>query len=251
MAALQTDYLSIPARQILPLYWNMNIKDEDSKNALDYLKSWDYKMLPNSIAAGIYNELESQLKSAITNLKIPPKAQPYITLQVKRMIDFLTLPDGDFGDNALEGRDLILRQALKNSVHVLEDKFGSDMNRWQYGQEKYKHIILKHPLSNAVSSAIRSKINVGPAVRGGYSNTVNSTGGLDNQPSGGSFRMIVDAVDWDHCLATNTPGQNGNPEHPHYKNLFELWAKDSFFPLFYSRTKVLSVEDYRTLLIPE
>jgi len=251
MVELQTDYLSIPARQLIPLYHGITSDNELAMKALEYLQKWDYKMTPNSIAAGIYNELEAQLKKSISKLKIPTEAQPYIRLQVKKMIESLILPDGDFGEDPITERDRILIVALENATQVLIGKLGTDMSTWQYGQEDYKHILLKHPLSNAVNPSLRSKLDVGPAPRGGYSNTVNSTGGLDNQPSGGSFRMIVDAANWDYCLATNTPGQNGDPDHPHYRNLFDLWAKDAFFPLFYSKSKVKSVESYTTLLVPE
>jgi penicillin amidase len=250
MAALQTDYLSIPARQIVPLYKGLSSDDAMVTRAIEYLRSWDYNLEPNSIGAGIYNELERQLKINVVDLKVPKEAQPYISWQIKRVIEFLILPDGDFGVDPIDGRNEVLLSALKSATEILSKRVGPEMNEWQYGQEKYKHILLKHPLSNAVNPSLRSMLDVGPAPRGGNSYTVNSTGGLDNQPSGGSFRMIVDAVDWDHCLATNTPGQNGNPEHPHYRNLFDLWAKDAFFPLFYSRSKVMSVEDYRTFLFP-
>ena len=63
--------------------------------------------------------------------------------------------------------------------------------------------------------------------------------------------MISDTYDWDHSLATNNPGQNGNPGHPHYKNLFELWGQDRYFPLFYSKKKVESVTYNKWILDPK
>lgn len=250
MAALQTDYLSIPARQIIPLYSKLFSTSKRTNKALDYLLDWDCHMTRSSVAAGIYNELERQLKQAVVKLKVHDREHISISLQTKRLIDLLYLPDGDFGVDPISGRDQILLDALHLTLDALEAKFGKDMERWHYGQAAYKHVLLKHPLSNAVSHATRANLNVGPYPRGGYSNTVNSTGGLDNQPSGASFRIIVDAVDWNQCLASNTPGQNGNPSHPHYKNLFELWARDQFFPLFYSKDKVESVLFNRLLLHP-
>jgi penicillin amidase len=53
--------------------------------------------------------------------------------------------------------------------------------------------------------------------------------------------MIVNTGDWDAAVGTNAPGQSGNPESPFYSNLFEPWAKDQYFPVFYSRTKIDSV----------
>jgi penicillin amidase len=36
----------------------------------------------------------------------------------------------------------------------------------------------------------------------------------------------------------NNPGQSGDPDSPFYKNLFEDWANDRFFPVVYSRHRV-------------
>ena len=96
-------------------------------------------------------------------------------------------------------------------------------------------------MSAAVTPDIRQKLEVGPAPRGGNAYTVNMTSSNMNQRSGGSFKIISDTGNWDRTLATNTPGQNGNPDHPHYRNLFDLWARDQYFPLFYSREKVEGV----------
>jgi penicillin amidase len=48
----------------------------------------------------------------------------------------------------------------------------------------------------------------------------------------------------------NTPGQVGDPDHPLYANLFELWANDQVFPAFYSRGKIESVLFERLELRP-
>ena len=68
-----------------------------------------------------------------------------------------------------------------------------------------------------------------------------ATGGGDNQLSGGSFKVIVDTEDWDHAVGLNNPGQSGDVNDPHYRDLFELWARGKYFPIFYSRGKVESV----------
>ena len=60
-----------------------------------------------------------------------------------------------------------------------------------------------------------------------------------NQRSGGSFRVVINTKDWDNSFATNSPGQSGNPKSEFYKNLYEDWANDKFFPLLYSKNKIL------------
>jgi penicillin amidase len=48
----------------------------------------------------------------------------------------------------------------------------------------------------------------------------------------------------------NNPGQSGDPDSPHYRDLFDLWARGKYFPVFYSRTKIDSVTEGVTMLHP-
>ena len=50
-------------------------------------------------------------------------------------------------------------------------------------------------------------------------------GAGDNQAAGGSLKIIADTDDWDNSVGINTPGQSGDPDSPHYRDLFELWAR--------------------------
>ena len=75
--------------------------------------------------------------------------------------------------------------------------------------------------------------------RGGDGFTPGSTSSNLNQRSGGSFRVVINTKDWDKSFATNSPGQSGDPNSKFYKNLYEDWANDKFFPLLFSKSKVL------------
>ncbi|PHN01813.1 penicillin acylase family protein [Flavilitoribacter nigricans] len=241
MARLQTDYLSIPSRELLPLLKRVPITDPELNRAMDYLRDWDHVLAANSVAAGIYNEWERQLKDAVTEKMVPARAREYLSPQLRLIIQWLYAPDGNWGDDPLRARDEILVTSLRRAVRSLKLRLGNDMSKWQYGQPNYKHIVLQHPFGMAVKDEVRAKLEVGPVPRGGNGYTVNSTSNNDNQSSGGSFRMLIDTGDWDYSLGTNNPGQAGNPDDVHYRNLFDIWAKDQYFPVFYSRAKVESV----------
>lgn len=53
--------------------------------------------------------------------------------------------------------------------------------------------------------------------------------------------MIANTGGWDAAVGTNGPGQSGNPESPFHSNLFEPWANDQHFLVYYSRRKVDAV----------
>lgn len=256
-AALQADYLSGTARTLVPLL--LKVLDENSKmqnsemaKAKGLLQEWDKQLKPNSVAAAIYVEWETALKKAVYQRTVPENIQPlFKTLPTKRIVDWLITPRADFGPDPIKTRDELLVNSLTEALQVLSKRLGSDMTQWQYGQAKNKHITLTHALSDWVGAEQRSKINLGPLPRGGYGETVGNTGNNLNQEHGASFRIVVDTEDWDKTLGINNPGQSGNPEDPHYRDLFELWAKDGYFPVYFSKDKIKAVADRTWIVKPQ
>ncbi len=239
MVQLQTDYLAIPARNLVPLLKGLEISNRQTAEAQQRLLNWDFYLEPESVAAGIYVAWESRLKDNMHKLMVPERAQEVISyLPMTKVLNWLVSPIPDMGPDPVAARDRLLVQSLQEAVGQLEQRLGNDQDDWQYGQKDYKHILLRHPLSAAVTEEMRKKLDIGPYSRGGYSYTVGSTGGNNNQSSGASFRLIVDTGDWDRALGSNTPGQSGDPDSPYYRNLFEQWAQDRYFPVYFSKEKV-------------
>jgi penicillin G amidase len=140
--------------------------------------------------------------------------------------------------------------SLDQAVDELTRRFGAESANWKWGQSGYHHALIMNPLSAVVSDSVRAKLDVGPVPRGGDGNTVNATGGGDNQLSGASFRIVADVNDWDASVGINNPGQSGDPASPHYRDLFTLWAQDQYFPVPYSRPKVEAAAEHVTIMIP-
>ena len=250
MVELQHDYLSIPARTLIPFFKDLESDDLEVEQARQMLLDWDFVLDKESVEAGIYVAFERQLLDNIELLKVPEIAKSYVSVGMKTAIDMLLAPDGDFGNNPIQGRDEFLLQTLSQGIQNLKQKLGPEFKDWVYGQEDYKHALIRHPLSPALNAELRDRLNAGPAPRGGNGFTLGNTGSGDNQTSGASFRIFVDTRDWDNTLGMNTPGQVGDPDSPLYNNLFELWANDKVFPAFYSREKIESVLFEKLDLIP-
>ena len=49
---------------------------------------------------------------------------------------------------------------------------------------------------------------------------------------------LLDFADFDASVATNVPGQSGQPGSEYYDNLLSLWAQGRYFPLPFSRGAV-------------
>jgi penicillin G amidase len=254
MMRLQNDNVSLPARSLVPLLRGLRPGAGAVGNAHTALLAWNFSVDADSVAAGIYEMWQRRVTANIRDLVVPKEAQPFVGQpSMKRVIDWLHAPDGRFNrgqTDPVAGRDELLSRSLDEAVAELTKKLGPDPSGWQWGQEKYHHVLIRHPLADIATPEVRAKLNVGPYPRGGDSYTVSATGGGDNQVSGGSLKIIADTENWDNSLGLNNPGQSGDPASPHYRDLFEIWSRGKYFPIFYSRAKVESVTEARQILTP-
>jgi penicillin amidase len=251
MMRLQNDNVSLPARSLVPLLRDLQIDDTQASKARDLLLAWNGSVDAGSVPAGIYEMWQRRLIGNVRDLLFPKAAQPFLGQpDMKKVIDWLDAPDGRFGDDPVRGRDALLVRSLTEAVAELSKKLGPDMTGWQWGQETYHHVLIRHPLSAVAPAGVRARLDVGPYPRGGDGFTVSATGSADRQTSGGSLKIIADTDNWDNSLALNNPGQSGDPASPHYRDLFELWSRGQYFPIFYTRSKIDSVTESRLTLQP-
>lgn len=251
MMKLQFDYLSIPARKLVPLLSNLKSADLKTEDARTRLLKWNFEMNASSVEAGIYAAWEERLTEDVLPLFVPEKAKALVKyVPLTRVVEWLINPQKKFGIDPLAGRDQFLLAALQHAVEDLTVKLGPDISTWQYGQKKYHHVLIKHLLSNAVDEATRKKLEVGPWPRGGNGSTVGMTNNSDNQLAGASFRMATDLANWDKTMFTNAPGQSGDVRSPFYKNLFQMWSTDTHFSVCYSRSKIEKAMKEKTFLKP-
>jgi penicillin amidase len=251
MMQFQHDELAVPARSLVPLLKPIDFVEPGERAAATRLFEWDYTLDKDSVAAAVYVSFERRLLENVKQIIVPANGAEFVErLNKKRVIDWLVAPDGRFGEDPIAGRDEVLRRSLSQAVTDLAERLGPDTNRWRYGQERFKHVLIRHPLGRAVNQQMRATLEVGPEPRGGYDSTLNNTSRADNQASGATFRVIMDAANWDNSVATSAPGQAGNPHSDHYRDLFDLWIRHQYFPLFFSREKIESVTRGRIVLQP-
>ena len=241
MLELQVDYYSIPSEQII------NLSSGLISNNVEYfsmLEKWDKKLSKSSIEAGIYIEWQNQLFIEVNKKFIPEKVSKYIYMQLFKVIERISKMN-------INERKELLNKTFNYSIDSLKEKFGENPDNWVYGQEDFKHVKIYHPLEKVVNDSIREMIGLKSYPRGGDGYTPGSTSNSLNQRSGGSFRVMIDTGNWDNSFATNSPGQSGDPDSKFYDNLYENWANDVYFPLLFSKSKVLLNLSERTVFKPK
>jgi penicillin amidase len=251
MMNLQQDFLSLPARQLVPLLKNLRASTALVQQAMDMLKSWNFVLSPESGAAAIYAAWERAILENLKTALIPEAIRPVLRqLPVLKAVDWLEASDSRLGPIPKTGRDRLLIRSLEQAVEFLAKTFGPDPTRWRYGDSRFHHVQIRHPMSAALKIGPRAGLDLGPLPRGGNGQTVNYTSDTDNQTSGATFRIIADLADWDRSLGTNSPGQSGDPKNPHYSDLFNPWAEGKYFPIYFSRAKVESAAEKTIRLEP-
>jgi len=244
MKRLQFDYLSNPARQLVPCLKTLKSKDAEVENLREMLLGWDYVLDKNSIPAAVYVAWERKILERSYLSLVPEKGRDVIkTVSLKSSIRWIkTLNQKE--------RDSFVLVCFEEAIQTLHKKLGDNLTQWQYGQPAFHHVLIKHPLSNAVNDSLRKVLECGPLPRGGSGSTPGVTSNSDNQTHGATFRIVADVADWDNTWFTNTPGQSGNPESNFYRNLFMGWANDQHFPVYFSREKIEKSMREKTVLNP-
>ncbi len=242
MIQLQNNDLSIPARSLVPLLKEITLPKPATLSAAIRLQHWNYVLDKDSVEAGIYEIWQRRLIANVRELMVPREARDFVGIpEMTKIINWLQAPDGLFGTDPIAGRDSVLARSLDEAVGELTRRFGTDMGTWRLG--RFHKALIHHPISSGLKPELRAQFDVGDLPRGGDSYTVTATGGTDNQTSGGSFKIIVDVEEWDNSVGLNNPGQSGNVNSPHYRDLYQLWARGKYFPIFYSRRKIESVTE--------
>jgi len=155
-----------------------------------------------------------------------------------------------------------LVSSLSRAIDTTEKLLGKRWSRWEWGD---LHVALfEHPISSVVDDALARRLQVGPVPVGGGDEVVGDTGFVIDDPdakiadlraafqvaSGASFRQVIDVGSWDRSLVINNPGQSGDPDSPHYRDLIRPWARGRAVPMLFSRARVEAAVEQRITCRP-
>jgi penicillin G amidase len=248
---LQHDEVSLPARELTAVLREAKGIKPELKPFVDMLTSWDCGLGKDSSAAALFEIWQTKLTAAVFKRSVPEAAWRSVagSISLLKTIDALKNPSSLwFGsEDARAERDAALLTTLDEAAREARERLGDDPSKWRWGK---LHVA---PFTHALSTddERRALFNLPSVERGGDGNTVLATGGPNfRQTHGASFREILDVSDWDRSVATNVPGQSGQPGSKHYGDLLRLWAEGKYFPLLYSEKKVEAMAKERLTLEP-
>jgi penicillin amidase len=121
---------------------------------------------------------------------------------------------------------------LRRAINSLVAAQGPDWSAWRWGRMNRSEF--PHPIVSAY--------DVPPVERHGGAGTVNAIGSV--------YRLVTNFADPDKSMVTLGPGNSGQPGSPFYGNLHELWSRNEFFPLLFTRAAVEAKTRHRLTLTP-
>jgi penicillin amidase len=125
-----------------------------------------------------------------------------------------------------------MERLIRMSIDSLTAKQGPDRSQWRWGRINRSE--LPH--------ALVREFDVPAVERHGGSGFVAAVGA--------TYREIIDINDPDASLATNVPGQSGQPFSPFYQNLVDSYGRGEYFRLLYTRGAVEKAAAHRLVLVP-
>ena len=245
MKQIQADTQSLFAAEVLPYLDDLNVTYEAKpvQDALSTLKRWNQRSTRGSAAALIFetfwlklahNLFDATLGDDLASVAISPGTETKTALR-NLLADPASHWWADAAHGATNPREQVLLQSMRDTVAVLQEQYGSDVQAWQWGKA-HTVTFANQTLGKSGVSIIESIFNRGPFAADGAPAAVNNTGGDESMrvTSGPSWRMIVDLGDFNNSVAVHTTGQSGHAYHPHYDDMIRPWIEVQYNPFYYS-----------------
>jgi len=237
---IQKDVYSIQARDfckyLFDAFGDTTNLTSDIKKYLDLLKQWDYEFKINSVPATLFAQFEIELyKNLYRDAMGEEMFENYLYLKnvpVRNTAKLLKVNSSSLFENSF-GKEQILRKSFYDAISDIVIKYGSDYNKWQWG-EVHK-VYMKHPLG--VVPSLSSMLNIGPFRIGGNGTTINNLeysfskalrSGEFECYLGPSMRMIVDLSNISTYFSILPTGQSGQPLHSNYNDQARLWLNGDY-----------------------
>ena len=251
---LQNEVVCLPARRLGALLAGLDDDDPTLNRALALLASWQGCLEADSGAAALFEIwFTRHLCPAVVDRLVPSQARALLREPDTRIVlEILELPSPHLGDPPASARDALLRSTLVAAVEEAEGLLGEDWSQWCWGH--LHTVTFEHPLAMVVNESLRQRLNVGPHPVGGSDLTLNKAAYRSNDfavTRGPSWRIVADVGNWDDSQVMNAPGQSGNADSPHYRDLVPAWLNGDYVRMPYTRAVVESEACERIVLDPD
>ncbi|MED3796405.1 penicillin acylase family protein [Lysinibacillus capsici] len=243
MMALQMDQHNLYAREFLPdLLTSLKEKDQDGKYAeiMAMLEKWDMVDAKESGAPLVFHTLMIKLQEVLFKDQMPEDM--YGIMYGKFNITDQLLRTAYSGEKSIwieeqGGIDETIYKAFELTIAQLEDQFGKNSSKWQWGD--YHQLTFDHTLGSA-SPILAAYFNAKKVPIGGSKVTVQAADNdlAGNVDHGASWRFVVDVGDLSSAYHIVGPGQSGHVKSDWYQDQVLDWANGDYHQTFIKQEEI-------------
>ncbi len=233
MMNLQMDQHNLYAREFLPdLLTSLKAQDKDGKYAevITQLVNWDMVDAKESSAPLVFHTLMEQLQEVLFKDEMPLDMYNLMAGKYNIMDQLLRQAYAGEKSTWIEeqgGVDATVYEALERSIALIENRFGTNASKWQWGD--FHQLTFDHTLGSA-SPILAAYFNAKKVPIGGSKVTVQAAdddmdGDVDH---GASWRFVADVGDLSSAYHIVGPGQSGHVKSKWYQDQVEDWANGNY-----------------------
>jgi penicillin amidase len=219
-AAMQTDAISVAARDLLPGLTAIGVPEEPARSALALLRGWDGTMAVDLPQPLIFNAWMQQFRDALlTRIGVSP-AEAAAVAPWPELVTYALSAEGAHWC----GGDCrpMLADTLAASSAALAQRFGDHPASWRWGLAH--QAVFADPSLQAIP--LLGRLAEASIAAPGDDTTVDRGGLRDDTfeaVHGASFRAVYDLADLDQSLFIVAPGQSGHPASRLARNFVRRW----------------------------
>jgi penicillin amidase len=208
-----------------------------SPETLELIRSWDGRMMPDSKAALIVNEIRGCLATKIADENKPAPANAIR----ERILDWAVRErSAKWLPKQFADYPAFLKACDAESTSSLTGKYGADTAKWVWGSVSASRF--PHPLAAA------------PLIGGQFAAPVIGLDGSGQTPNVASYvsmRFIASPGNWDATRHVIPLGQSGDPRSPHFKDQFDTWRTGTPAVFPFSKDAVAKAATASVILTPK
>ena len=225
-AKMHQDTRTLRAGEALPGLLPVLLRSGDERvlEAARYLRDWDHNMSPDSVAATIFELFFNRWCRRVASERFAEELADALSGTIGGLAGELIHED-KAGWFAGDDREAAILQAFRQALTEIEDRLGTDMTAWAWGNLHRVH--LRHVLSGR--GDLGALLDRGGLPVGGNGVTVCNTGFDPNWGAltGANYRLISDLGE-EGIWAVESQGQSGHPGSRHYCDQLGEWMEGRY-----------------------
>jgi penicillin G amidase len=252
-AAMQTDVHSGRAERGVPGLLRAIGEPADAltRDAIDFLRTWDARLTPQSPAGAIFDVFYWQWHQRVVRERFAANLIPLVQDSGWGLSSALLHEDplGWFPDHA--ARITALREAFREALTWLQNRLGSPPSTWTWGA--LHRLGAKHPVAR---TDLQHEIFDMPSRphQGGASSLASAfylPPGTFETRLGASYRLLASLGSDRATRAICWPGQSGQPGSPHYADQVDPYHADQHATVPFTWLDVEAEAESRTRLLED